>query len=84
MQNHGRNVRTLTGARSWGPQTARAVGLFRELDREIRRATNDDKSLDDVMHQLVDVREVSREDLAAAVEDVMGRPSRVLDTPLLR
>jgi hypothetical protein len=36
------------------------------------------------MHQLVDVREVSREDLAAAVEDVMGRPSRVLDTPLLR
>ena len=84
MQNHGRNVRTLTGVRSWGPQTARAVGLFRELDREIRRATNDDKSLDDVMHQLVDVREVSREDLAAAVEDVMGRPSRVLDTPLLR
>jgi len=84
MQNHGRNVRTLTGVRSWGPQTARAVGLFRELDREIRRATNDAKSLDDVMHQLVEIREVSREDLASAAEDVMGRPSRVLDTPLLR
>ncbi len=84
MQNHGRNVRTLTGVRSWGPQTARAVGLFRDLDREIRRATNDDKSLDDVMRQLVEIREVSREDLAAAVEDVMGRSSRVLDTPLLR
>lgn len=84
MRNHGRNVRTLTGARSWGPQTARAVGLFRELDREIRRTTNDAKSLDDVMQQLVEIREVSREDLAAVVEDVMGRPSRVLDTPLLR
>ena len=77
-------MRTLTGARSWGPQTARAVGLFRDLDREIRRATNDEKSLDDVMQQLVEIREVSREDLAAAAEDVMGQPSRVLDTPLLR
>jgi hypothetical protein len=84
MRNHGRNVRTLTGVRSWGPQTARAVGLFRELDAEIRRATRDEKSLDDVMRALVDIREVSREDLASAVEDAMGRPSKVLDTPLLR
>lgn len=84
MQNHGRNVRTLTGARSWGPQTARAVSLFRELDQEIRRATHDDRSMDDVMRRLVEIREVSREDLAATVEEVMGRPSRVLDTPLLR
>ncbi|MGL6290327.1 MAG: hypothetical protein ACRC2H_06545, partial [Silanimonas sp.] len=60
MRNHGRNVRTLTGVRSWGPQTARAVGLFRELDAEIRRATRDEKSLDDVMRALVDIREVSR------------------------
>ena len=84
MRNHGRNVRTLTGVRSWGPQTARAVGLFHDLDREIRRTTNDAKSLDDVMRLLVDIREVSREDLASAVEDVMGGPSRVLDSPLLR
>lgn len=84
MANHGRNVRTLTGVRSWGPQTARAVGLFRELDREIRRATSDEKSLDDVMRALVEIREVSREDLASTVEDVIGRPSKVLDTPLLR
>jgi predicted metalloprotease with PDZ domain len=84
MRNHGRDIRTLSGDRSWGPKTARAVGLFRELDREIRRATDDEKSLDDVMRELVEIREVSREDLASIVEDVMGRPSTVLDSPLLR
>jgi hypothetical protein len=84
MRNHGRNVRTLIGARSWGPQTARAVGLFRDLDREIRQRTDDEKSLDDVMRALIEVREVSREDLAAAVEDVTGRPSDVLKSPLIR
>ena len=84
MRNHGRNVRSLSGDRSHGPRTARAVGLFRELDAEIRRRTGDEKSLDDVMRQLVEIREVSREDLASVVEEVMGRPSDVLQSPLLR
>ena len=84
MRNHGRKVRTLTGVRSWGPQTARAVILMRELDHEIRQRTGNKRSLDDVMRQLIDLREVSREDLAGIVEALTGRPSDVLDTPLLQ
>ena len=84
MDNHGRGVRTLIGGRSWGPQTARAVVLFRELDREIRQRTDNRRSLDDVMRRLIAIREVSREDLAAVVEDLTGRPSAVLQSPLIR
>ncbi|HAI59103.1 MAG TPA: hypothetical protein DCM32_04400, partial [Xanthomonadaceae bacterium] len=84
MRNHGRKVRTLTGVRSWGPQTARAVTLLRELDGEIRQRTNGRRSLDDVMQRLIALREVSREDLEGIVEELTGRPSEVLDTPLLR
>ncbi len=84
MKNHGKGVRTLIGGRSWGPQTARAVTLFRELDREIRERTDDEKSLDDVMQKLVPIREVSREDLAEVVQDITGRRSDVLRSPLLQ
>jgi predicted metalloprotease with PDZ domain len=84
MKNHGRGVRTLIGGRSWGPQTARAVTLFRDLDREIRERTDDEKSLDDVMQKLVPIREVSREDLAEVVQGITGRRSDVLRSPLLQ
>jgi len=84
MANHGRGVRTLIGARSWGPQTARAVVLFRELDREIRQRTDGQRSLDDVMRRLIEIRVVSREDLEAVVEELTGRPSAVLQSPLIR
>ncbi|MCZ8319061.1 MAG: hypothetical protein O9303_09640 [Silanimonas sp.] len=84
MANHGRGVRTLVGARSWGPQTARAVILFRDLDAEIRARTGGRKSLDDVMKRLVELREVSREDLDEVVREVAGRPSDVLQSRLLR
>lgn len=84
MAHHGRGVRTLRGGRSWGPQTARAVVLFRELDAEIRRNTGGSKSLDDVMRELIERREVSRADLDAVVAGLMGAPSQVLDTTLIR
>lgn len=84
MANHGRGIRSLLGPRSAGPKTARAVILFRDLDREIRRRTNDERSLDDVMKQLIEIREVSREDLAGIVEDLTGRPSDVLKSALVR
>lgn len=83
MRKHGQNVRSLSGDRSHGPKTARAVLLFRDLDREIRRRTGDRQSLDDVMRRLVAIREVSREDLADVVEDVTGRRSNVLQSPLV-
>lgn len=84
MANHGRNVRTLRGVRSHGPVTARAVTLFAALDTEIQQATEGERTLDDVMRLLMEVRQPTMEDLEAAVEQVMGAPAKTLDTPLLR
>ncbi|HBD19555.1 MAG TPA: hypothetical protein DC063_05365 [Arenimonas sp.] len=83
MANHGRKVATLTSDRSHGPRTARGVQLLRELDAEIRKATKGKRSLDDVVRALIPLREVSREDLREQAGKALGRPSRVLDTPLL-
>ncbi len=83
MANHGRGIRSLLGNRSFGPTTARAVIVFRDLDQEIRKRSNEEYSLDDVMQRLIDLREVSREDLASIVEELTGRPSAVLKSSLL-
>ncbi|GAB2661955.1 hypothetical protein [Arenimonas aestuarii] len=83
MANHGQDVDSLTSNRSRGPRTARGVALLRELDAEIRKATAGKRRLDDVVRHLLTLREVSREDLREQAEIVMGRPSRVLQSPLL-
>jgi predicted metalloprotease with PDZ domain len=83
MANHGKRVSTLTRNRSQGPRTARAVQLFRELDAEIRKATGNKRSLDDLVRALIPLREVSREDLREQARKLTGSPSRVLATPLL-
>ena len=79
-------VKSLRGARSSGPVTARAVLLLQELDREIRQATKDSqpRSLDDVTRGLMRLNKVSTQDLIELSESVMGAPSEVLDTKLLR
>ena len=83
MARHGRAVKTLNTNRSSGPRTARAVQLLRELDAEIREGTDGERSLDDVVKALIKIREVSREDLREQAEKFLGRPSKVLQTPLL-
>lgn len=83
MANHGRAIRSLSSDRSHGPRTARAVQLFRELDAEIREATDGKRSLDDLVKALIPLREVSREDLRKQVEKLTGAPSGVLASPLL-
>ena len=83
MARHGRKVTTLDSDRSHGPRTARAVQLLRELDAEIRKGTKGKRSLDDVVKALIELREVSREDLRDETAKLLGRPSAVLDTPLL-
>ena len=83
MANHGRGIKSLSSNRSHGPRTARAVQLFRELDAEIRQASRGKRDLDDVVQALLPLREVSREDLREQTEKLLGRPSRVLATPLL-
>jgi hypothetical protein len=79
-------VKSLRGNRSTGPVTARAVLLLQELDREIRQATkgNQPRSLDDVTRGLMRLDKVSTRDLVEISESVMGKPSKVLDTRLLR
>jgi len=83
MVNHGRQVTTLTSDRSQGPCTARGVQLLRELDREIRQASQGKRTLDDLVRAVIPLREVSREDLREQAAKLMGRPSKVLESPLL-
>ena len=75
---------TLRKPQSTGATTARAVLLFYELDREIRTATEELKSLDHVVRELMKQRKVGVDDLRRVVERLISRPSRVLDSPLLK
>ena len=83
LQRHGRDVRTLKANRSHGPRTARAVTLFRALDAEIRSRTDQVRSLDDVVRELIPLRRVSTAQLREVVERLSGAPSKVLQTALL-
>jgi hypothetical protein len=65
--------------RARGPVTARAVLLFRELDREIYRESGRERNLDDVVRRLTANREpVDLERLRDAVESVLGKPAETL------
>jgi hypothetical protein len=64
---------------STGADTARAVLLFRDLDVELAGSGG---SLDSVTRELLAKRRVSRERLAALLEEQLGRPSRVLTAAL--
>ena len=68
---------------STGATTARAVLLFYDLDREIRAATGDRQSLDNVVRELMKQRKVGLADLRRVVGEVIGRQPKVLDSPLL-
>lgn len=79
-------VDSLRTDRASGPVTARAVLLLQELDREIRQKTKDrgTRSLDDVTRGLMRLDKASTKDFIEITENVIGGPSRVLDTRLLR
>jgi len=83
LEEWGGEVNTLRKPHSSGATTARAVLLFYDLDREIRTLTGDRKSLDDVVRELMKLRRVGLGDLRRIVGEVISRPSRVLDSPLL-
>jgi hypothetical protein len=83
LERWGKDVKSLVAPRAHGPITARAVLLFMALDKEIREATDDEKSFDDVTRLLMAKRRVDTDDLVAATTQVLGRPSTTLATPLL-
>lgn len=84
LQRWSRNVKSLRAARAHGPITARAVLLFMALDKEIREATDDEKSFDDVTRLLMEKRKVDTDDLVEAATQVLGRLPEALDTALIR
>lgn len=83
MRSHGRRVKTLRDVRSHGPVTARAVVLFAELDAEIRRRTDERRSLDDLVQALMKIRRPTLEQLREAAEAIIGEPSQTLRSPVL-
>ena len=64
----------LEGARSQGAVTARAVGVMRAVDEEIRRARGNQASLDDVVRQMPRDEPVTAAGFRAVAERVAGRP----------
>lgn len=80
----GSKVRSLRTERSSGELTARAVVLLQDLDEEIRRASENRRSLDNVVQGLMRLDRVSTDDFIQISENVLGRRSKVLSTRLLR
>ncbi|UVE19751.1 hypothetical protein NVV93_12925 [Pseudomonas sp. LS44] len=84
LSKWSRKVSSLRGEHASGPVTARAVLLLQELDKEIRKGSDKRYSLDDVARGLMRLDTVSTKDFIEISEDLIGGPSKVLDTPLLR
>lgn len=84
LMKWSKKVGNLRTENSTGPVTARAVLLLQELDREIRKNTDNQRSLDDVTRGLMRLDKVSTKDFIEISENVMGRGSEVLDSKLLR
>ncbi|WP_323844145.1 hypothetical protein [Microbulbifer magnicolonia] len=81
----GRQAPSLLVRRSSGPVTARAVGVMRELDREIREASDGKASIDDVARGLAKKRgEVTLQRFRDLAEKAAGRPVKALATENLR
>ncbi|CAN5323328.1 hypothetical protein BH24PSE2_BH24PSE2_01050 [soil metagenome] len=78
-------VLDLKAEHSKGATTARAVLIMRALDDEIRQATEDDASLDDVARTLAERgKRMDLEALRKIAADVMGRPAEALSDERLR
>ena len=80
----GKGVTRLRGPQANPATVARAVTLLQALDREIRLQTHNKRSLDDVSQALMRMDKVNTQSFIQLSESVLGGPSEVLDTPLLR
>lgn len=80
----GAEVTHLRKSKSTGPVTARAVVLLDELDKEIRKHSNNQYNIDDVVRDLMEVRKVSLEDLRKSTEKLIGPDIAALKSPLLK
>jgi hypothetical protein len=79
LEKRGQEAERLDVDVSRGAVTARAVGIMRALDREIHAKTDRQKSLDDVVQQLVATQQkVSLPMLRQAVLESIGAPADAL------
>ena len=74
----GRAAPALRAPQSSGPITARAVGVFDSLDKEVMAQTDGKERLDAVTRLLMKKRRVSLDDLREAFEEVTGESSKLL------
>jgi hypothetical protein len=84
FEDFGKDVRSLKGPRARGERMSRAAILFWDLDQELREVTDGAKNLDDVVRELIPLREVSEAELRRVATRVAGQAPETLDTPLLR
>ena len=79
LQKRAKKVRKLRTGKSSGATTAKAVLVFHELDKEIRRETAGENSLDDVVRKLIKIRKIDLEDLHGIVNRIIKKESAALD-----
>jgi predicted metalloprotease with PDZ domain len=81
LRQRERRVESLVGRNCTGPCIAAAAVLFKNLDAEIRKATDDEKSLDDVVRVLMkEQRRVSPERLRKLAEEIVEGSLRTLQS----
>lgn len=83
LKHWSRKITNLRGEHCTGPTTARAVLLLQDLDEDIRKSSKGAHSLDDVVRGLMRLDKVATADFVGIAENVLGGPSKTLDTPLL-
>jgi hypothetical protein len=83
MKRHGKNVKRLQSSSSSGERTARAVTLIAELDREIRRKSQNRFDIDNLTQSLMGRGRISLEDLRDEAERLIGAPSETLSAAVL-
>lgn len=79
----GKKVKTLRKKSSTGSTTARATVLFDQLDKEIREASDGEKSLDHLIRKLIPLRQVSLKELRRECRELIDKKCKTLDSKLL-
>jgi len=80
LAERGKEVTNLSVDRSYGPITAKAVGVLRDLNSEIRKKTNGKASLDNVVKALATKREeITLNRVRKVAEQVAGVPITTLN-----
>ncbi len=84
LKNWSQEVKTLRVKDSQGPTTARAVILLQDLDKEIRKLSRNQYSLDNVTRALMEQGKVSLHSLRSSAESLVGAKLTTLDSALLQ